>query len=120
MSAFYDRMRATAARLVTRFDQEGTEAVLRVVTPNPDPLLPPVITESVAPFRAVVRGVSAQLAAASPDLELTDLQVITDAVNGYVPETTQHVLINGTARGIIRVDAIPAAGDPVAYRFYVR
>lgn len=120
MSALYDRFRATAARLVTRFDQEGTEQIVRVVSPDIDPLLPPVVEETLQSFRAVVRGVSAQIAAASPDLEITDLQVITDAVNGYVPDTTQHVLINGVARAIIRVDAIPAAGQPCAYRFYVR
>lgn len=119
MSELYDRMRATATRLVGQFDQGGTQAVVQVVAPNPDPLLPPVATTETEPFPAVVRGVSADIAASDPNLVATDLQVITDATH-YTPTADDVVRINGTDRKVIRIEPIPAAGDPCAWRFYVR
>ena len=118
--AIYDRFRNTAARLLTRFDQGGTEAVVQAVVTNPDPLAPPAVNTIVEPVRAVVRGVSAELVANTPDMALGDLQVITDALSGFVPVERQAVLINGHQRAILRVEPIPAAGDPVAWRFFVR
>lgn len=115
----YDRFRATATRLVNRFDQGGTNALVRVLTPNPDPRLPPVVSSDVAAFPAVVRGVSADIAAMDPNLVATDLQVVTDVVN-YTPSVDDVVRINGTDRKVVRVEPIPAAGDPCAWRFYVR
>lgn len=95
-------------------------AVLRVVVPNPDPLLPPSVDTDQAPIEAVARGVSAQLAAASPDLQTTDIQVIVASGLGFVLVASQFVSLNGVTRGIVRVDAIPASGNPVIYRFFVR
>lgn len=119
MSALYDRFRATATRLVGRFDQEGTRQVLRVVVAAPDPLQPPVTVQDYLTFPAVVRGISANILANDPNLSSTDLQVITDTTV-YQPTVGDMVEVNGKARAVLRVDAIPAAGDPCAYRFYVR
>lgn len=118
--SIYDRLRVTAERLLTNFDQGGTETVIQTVTPNPDPMLPPAVTDDSVPVRAVVRGVKAELVASVPDMQLTDLQVITDYRSGFVPVVGEHVLINGDKRAILRVEAIPAAGVPVIYRFFVR
>ena len=116
--AIYDRFQQTAARLLTRFDQGGTEAVVQAVITNPDPLAPPAVNTTVAPVRAVVRGVSAEIIAATPDLAVGDLQVITDY--RFTPVVGGAVLINNHQRAILRVEPIPAAGDPVAWRFFVR
>lgn len=118
--AIYDRFRATAARLLTRFDQGGTEAVVQAVVTNPDPLAPPAVNTTVAPVRAVVRGVSAELVASTPDMALGDLVVITDALSGYVPVAGEAVLIDGHQRAILRVEPVPASGAAVIYKFFVR
>lgn len=116
----YDRFRQTASRLLTRFDQGGTEAVVQAVVANPDPLAPPAVNSTAQPVRAVVRGVSAELVASAPDMALGDLQVLTDALSGYVPVEGAAVLINGHQRAILRVEPVPASGDPVIYKFFVR
>lgn len=120
MSALYDRFRSTATRLVNRFDQEGTQVVLTVVVPNPDPLEPPATIETYQDIPAVARGVSGNIVTADPNVQATDIQVIVDTQTGYVPATGEQILMNGVSRAIVRVDAIPAAGDPVAYRFFIR
>lgn len=116
--SIYDRLRGAAERLLDRFDQQGTRTIIKAVVPNPDPLLPPAIVDSDAPIKAVVRGVGAEIVASAPDLQMGDLQVITDA--RFVPVAGQAVLINGHQRAILRVEPIPAAGQAVAYRFFVR
>lgn len=118
MAGIYDRLRTTSARLLDRFDQEGTQTVIQAVTPNPDPMLPPAVIETSAPIKAVVRGVSAEIIAATPDLALGDLQVITDY--RFTPEVGGAVLINGHQRAILRVEPVPASGAAVIYKFFVR
>lgn len=120
MSDLYDRFRATATRLVNRFDQEGTQVIVRVVTPNPDPTLPPTVDETINPIPAVARGVTGSIVTADPNIQATDIQLIVDTQTGWVPMTGEWIELNGVTRAIVRVDAIPAAGDPVAYRFFVR
>lgn len=109
----------TAPRLLAKFANGGTEVVVRALTPNPDPLLPPVAVESRAPFNAYAKGVSAQMVAADPNLVATDLMVLCAAVD-YQPAVDAVVDVNAQPRRVIRVDAIPAAGDPAIYKFYVR
>ena len=109
-----------APRLLARFSNDGVSSVARVVIPNADPLLAPTVGEAEPiKFNAVARGVSAQMIAADPNLVASDLQVICAAVD-YVPIVGAMVQINSISRSIIRVDAIPAAGSPAAYRFFVR
>lgn len=120
VSALVQRFRNDIApRLLTRFDNGGVEAVVRAVTPNPDPLLPPVVVDTSAPIKAVARGASAQFVEADPNLVASDLQVIVAATD-YTPVVGGTVEVNGKAMRVIRLDAIPAAGDPAAYRFFVR
>lgn len=120
LSDLYDRFRATATRLVNRFDQEGTQVVIRIVTPNPDPTMPPTVDETINPIPAVARGVKGSIVTADPNIQATDIQLIVDTQTGWVPMTGEWIELNGVTRAIVRVDAIPAAGDPVAYRFFVR
>ena len=108
-----------APRLMARFANGGTWVMVRTVTPNPDPLLPPTVVQAKTEFNAVARGVSANMLTADPNLVVSDLQVICAAID-FIPVVGQSVEINSKAMAILRVEPIPAAGDPAAYRFYVR
>ena len=120
MSDLVQRFRNDIApRLLARFENGGVESQTVTVTPNVDPLLPSSESVVSAPFNAVVRGVSGKFIADDPNLVASDLQAICAAVD-YVPVNGARVLVNDVARLIVRVDAIPAAGDPAAYRFFLR
>lgn len=119
MSAFYNRMQATAKRLIDKFDQGGTDSVAQSFTPNPDPLSPPSVSSVVAEVPAVVRGVSATIVGEHTNLRMSDLQVICSPLD-YTPEPEATVKINGRNHTIITVQPIPASGTVCAYRFFVR
>lgn len=120
MSAFYDRMRATATRLVNRFDQGGTSILLEVVTRNPDPRLPPTVVATTRQIPAVAFGVKENMVTADANIVATDMYVIVGAEEGYVPVAGDKVRINSSDRLITVVRPIPAAGMPCAYKFFVR
>lgn len=109
----------TAPRLMAKFSNGGTETVARVVVPNTDPLMPPITDEQRTEFRSYVKGVSAQMIEATPNLQAGDLMVIVAAID-FTPQVSKMVEINGKTCAIIRVDPIPAAGLPAIYKFYVR
>lgn len=119
MSAFYDRMRATADRLVRRFDQEATATIVEAVIPDQDPLRPPVVVPVETPIPAVVRGVTAAMVAADPNLLATDLQVIMGP-NGDAVAGASSLSVNGVRRRVISIERIPASGTVCAVRAVVR
>lgn len=108
-----------APRLLAKFGNGGVGAVVRVVMPSTDPLAPPITDSQIVEFNAVARGVSAEMIASDPNLVGTDLQVICAAID-YIPVVGGMVSINGAPKLVLRVDPIPASGDPAAYRFYLR
>lgn len=108
-----------APRLLGKFNNGGVATVIRVLTPNADPLLPPSETATATEVNSFARGVSSNILTADPNLVATDVQVIVAAVD-YVPTVAAHIELNGARRAIVRVDAIPAAGEPAIYRFFVR
>lgn len=109
----------TAPRLLAKFANGGTQVVVRSLVQPSDPLLPPVAAESREEFNAYAKGVSAQMVAADPNLVATDLMLICAAID-YQPSVDSVVAVNGAARRIVKVSAIPEAGDPAIYKFYVR
>lgn len=109
----------TAPRLLAKFNNGGVSVVLRTITPNADPLKQPTVSETSAPVNAVARGVAGQYAANDPNLIASDIIIIVAAID-FVPEVDGMVSVNGEDRRIVRVDPIPAAGMPAAYRFFVR
>jgi len=114
------RFRDTVApRLLARFENGGVQSQTVTVTPNVDPLLPPSEVTVAASFNAAVSGVSGNILTGDPNLVATDLQAICAAID-YVPVSGARVSVNGAVRLVVRVDAIPAAGDPAAYRFFLR
>lgn len=119
-SALVQRFRNDIApRLLARFGNGGVAAVARVLTPGLTPLDPPTVTATAVAFNCSVRGISANILTADPNLVASDLQAICAAID-HTPTVGEQVEINGSARAIVRVDAIPAAGDPAAYRFFLR
>lgn len=120
LSSLAQRFRDDVApRLIERLGNGGVSSVVRVITRNPDPMLPPVETETATVFKSYAKGISAQMLAADPNLQVTDIRVIVAALV-YQPEVGDMVQVNGEDRRVIRVDAIPAADDPVVYWFFVR
>lgn len=120
-SALVSRFRNDVAPRLMRSigDNGGVAVMVRVVTPNADPLLPPSAVDTPQDVPAYVKGISAEMLAADPNLQVTDLRVIVAAVD-YQPVVGNVVQINSDTRRVIRVDAIPAAGDPAVYWMYVR
>jgi hypothetical protein len=120
MSDLVQRFRNDIApRLLARFENGGVQSQTVTVTPNVDPLLPPSEVTVTAPFNAAVSGVSGSILTGDPNLVATDNQAICAAID-YVPVSGARVSVNGAVRLIVRVDAIPAAGEPAAYRFFMR
>lgn len=120
MSELVQRFRNTIApRLLARFENGGVQSQTVTITPNVDPLLPPGEITVAAPFNAAVRGVSGSILTSDPNIVATDLQAVCAAID-YVPVVGGRVSVNGAVRLVVRVDAIPAAGEPAAYRFFLR
>lgn len=109
----------TAPRLLAKFSNGGVSAQVRVVTPNPDPLLPPDVDDVSVEFSAYVKGVTDEMIASDPNLIVSDLAVICAAID-YQPEVDAMIEVNGEAMRVLRVSPIPASGDPAAYWFWVR
>ena len=117
---FADKFRNDiAVRLLEKFDNGGLGAVITVSSPNVDPLLPPSSNDTVSNISSFVKGVSQSILNNDPNLVATDIQVIVAAVH-VTPIVGGRVIINGQTGTIVRVDAIPAAGDAAIYKFFVR
>ena len=116
----YDRMRATAGRLLDRFAQ-GT-IILTRETPGAvdenEPWLPVNPTEASEPLICAVRGVSSQYVDGVTVLA-TDLQVTCKPpAMGIL--LGDKVTIDGKPVIVLRIMAKPAAGLPAAYTLIVR
>ena len=120
-SALVQRFRDDVAPRLMRSigDNGGVAVVVRGLSPNPDPLLPPAAVDTPQDIPAYAKGISAEMLSADPNLQVTDLRVIVAAVD-YAPKVNDIVRINGADRRVIRVDAVPAAGDPAIYWMFVR
>lgn len=120
MAGIYDRFASLADRLVTQFDMGGTATLVQIVTPDPDPLKPPTVTDGGFSIPAVVFGVTGDMVARDPDLVATDLRVIIAAAH-WVPLVPGDVLrIDGKDRAVVRVEPVPAAGVVSIYKLIVR
>ena len=119
-SALVERFRDDVApRLCERFDNGGVDGETVTVTPDIDPLLPPGEVVVSAPFPAAVGGIEGQFLQSDPNLVVSDLQARCAAID-YTPAIGGRVSVNGVSKLIVRVDPIPAAGLPAAYRFFLR
>lgn len=115
MAFNYNKMKATADRLINQFAQ-GSIEYEAVTTASPaNPWDDPVETTVRVPIEGVVGGVSSEFLTDVAILS-TDLQLISSS---SIPAGSR-VIIDGTARIIIRHDKIPAAGVTVANRYILR
>lgn len=116
----YDRMRATAGRLLDRFAQ-GTVTLTRerpgVIDEN-EPWLPVDPIAASEPLVGAVRGVSAQYVDGATILA-TDLQV-TCKPPAMSIQLGDKVTIDGKPVIVLRIMAKPAAGLPAAHTLIVR
>ena len=119
-SALVSRFRNdTAPRRMAKVSNGGVSVVLRVVTPNNNPLMPPAINEVPSEINAYAKGLTANMMASDPNLIGSDLAIIVAAIN-YSPTTGDMVDVNGKRMTIIKTEAIPASGDPACYWVYAR
>ncbi|WP_293921140.1 hypothetical protein [Sphingobium sp. UBA5915] len=130
MADIYERMRATAQRLLAPTSQGGYgQGSILLVTEidGPPPSLPweppATSTRQVTVLSGAVRGVGKELIGAPVEtggqIVATDLQVIVAPWGGeYDPG--QVMEIDGAPVTILKVENIPAAGTVVAIRFLVR
>lgn len=131
MSAgFYERMRATATRLLAPTDEgglgQGKIDLVRYVpgAPGADSWDPPTEpTREVTPLDGAARGVGKELIGAPVEtggqIVATDEQVIVAPWGGSV-EPGQVLEIDGLPVTILKIENIPAAGITCAVRFVVR
>lgn len=121
MSAFYEELQDVASEVLAEFKQ-GTVTLTRpgTSTPGANPWDPPVTTDSVVhTLDTVVKGVDAEFVDGTTILA-SDKQ-LTAAVPEITPSMeTDALAIDGRTVTILRIDAIPGAGTPVAYRFFAR
>lgn len=120
MAGIYDRFAALGDRLVTRFDMGGTSMVVQLVVPDPDPLKPPTVTDSVTDIPAVVFGVTGEMVARDPGLVVTDIRVTVAASNWPGIKVGDMVRLDGIERAVIRIEPVPAVGVVSIYKMIVR
>ena len=114
----YQRMAATAKRLITDNKQGTVEIGRASVTSGANAWDAPTSTISYTTIAAVVRGVSDQFVDGS-EVMSTDLQVIA-TIDDYQPLPGDIIRIDGKPTAIINQQQIPAAGIIAAWRFIVR
>ena len=130
MPDIYERMRATAQRLLAPTSEggygQGSIALVSYVPGSPpatewSPPSPP--TREDTPLSGAVRGVGKELIGAPVEnggqIVATDLQVIVAPWGGEY-EAGQVMEIDGAPVTILKIENIPAAGTACAIRFIVR
>ena len=118
MAINYQRMAATAKRLLTDNAQGSVSIGRAVTTPGIEAWDAPTASISWQDIKAVVRGVSAQFVDGVTVLS-TDLQV-TAYIADYQPLPGDLMMIDGLNVTVINQQKIPAAGIIAAWRFIVR
>ena len=128
MSAFYDRMAATALRLIERFGQAATLSD----TPEPDPDdydpvtgMGPVIVPVTQSGQLILLDYSAQEAgiinAAGSLVQQGDKKIMLAAKGlTWAPSMTTTILADGLTWTIINIKSTKPAGTPLVYELHGR
>ena len=130
MADLYDRMQATATRLLSPTSEgglgQGSIALVRYVpgAPGPDPWSPPSEpTRQVTPLKGAARGVGKELIGAPVEtggqIVATDLIVIVAPWDGAY-EPADVLELDGSPVTILSVKNIPAVGTVCAIQFVAR
>lgn len=115
--SIYDRMQATATRLLGQYSQ-GTIKYLAPVAVTGPAWAPTVGTPTEYTLKATANGVLQKFVDGTLVLA-SDIQIMC-AVFDVSPTTSGVIDIDGRKHQIVRVDQIPAAGTPVAWRMFCR
>lgn len=111
----YNKMKATADRLLNRFSQGVIEYETVTTVPPANSWEEPVETVTRTTIEGVAGGVSQEFVDGVSILS-TDLQVI---ASSPVP-VGGRIIIDGVHHVVVRHDKIPAAGVTVAHRYILR
>lgn len=115
---FYSDLRNVASDLLREFAQGVVEVGRPVTVEGPEEWSPPVTTIQWTRINAVARGVS-QKYVDGASIVATDLQLTVD-FGDYNPAAGDRIRIDGKEVSVLRFDRIPAAGEVVATRVFVR
>jgi ribosomal protein S10 len=113
--SIYGKLTGTTAKLLDKSSQGVVEIGSTTSTPGANPWDAPTIATQWQVVNAVVRGVSAKYVD-GVKIVSSDRQVL---LQGAV-DVGDLMRIDGIAVAVLRIDNIPAAGDPVATRVFVR
>lgn len=118
----YAKMRATADRMLTRFNQGSIVLVRSVVQPGPNEWTPGGTVSVAHELKATVAAVTVDQANAKfidgTVITAADL-VVTCAPPPVVPEMTDTLTIDGRALSIKKIVQVPSAGVPVVFKLFV-
>lgn len=128
MSAFYDRMAATALRLIERFGQTAT--LSDTPEPDPDDYDPvtgtgPVIVPVTQPGQVILLDYTVQEAGiintAGSLVQQGDKKIMLAAKGlAWPPTMTTTILVDGLTWTIINIKSTNPAGTPLVYELHGR
>ncbi|MBB4000964.1 hypothetical protein [Aurantimonas endophytica] len=121
---FYEEMQGIASGILAEFNQ-GTVTLQKTVPGAPDPntpWLPGAPTTETYDLDATVSTAYVENASAAYQdgslIEMSDL-IVTCAVPPVAPSLDDIITIDGKPHTIKQINAIPAAGTPVAFKIFV-
>jgi hypothetical protein len=117
----YDEMADVASEVLSEFKQ-GTVILVRTTPGEPDPDTPWIPVDDQVdeyPLSAIAKGVSQKYVDGTTILA-TDMEIVAAVAEVSPMMETDQIKVDGKAVTISRKMQIPAAGNPVAYRFIVR
>lgn len=116
--SFYSDLRNVASGLLQEFNQGTVEIGRPVTVEGGNEWDAPTTTVQWTRINAVARGVS-QKYIDGVNILATDLQITADMA-GFQPKPGDRIRIDGQEVSVLRFDRIPAAGEVVATRVFVR
>ena len=115
---FYADLRNVASGLLREFAQGTVEIGRPVTTSGANEWSPPATAIQWQRINAVARGVSQKFVDGT-NIVASDIQLTVDA-GVWQFRAGDRIRIDGVPAAILRVENIPAAGIPVAYRVFAR
>ncbi|MAX61555.1 MAG: hypothetical protein CMK46_06965 [Porticoccus sp.] len=115
MSAFYDRLNATAQRLISTYGKAAT--VVRLVKTGPAHA--PVITDDPYPCQIVEAGYKLSLISETL-IQVGDKMGLISTTIAIVPDTKDKIVIDGARYNFAEVMPLNPGGTVLLYEFLAR
>ena len=116
--SFYSDLRNVASGLLAEFSQGTVEIGRPATVEGVNEWDPPTTSIQWTRINAVARGVS-QKYIDGVNILATDLQITAD-MGAYSPQAGDRIRVDGQEVSVLRFERIPAAGEVVATRVFVR